>query len=134
MTNNIIAQKEKQMNEHLSSPLCFVLFVFTLCLVPNEHLSSPLVLNIFACPFVLFSLGHCVVCTSSIYGFWLAIWNIQLFLPMSLDYSFFIVPSIFSNAYSLYLNSFIIKTEHICFLTYCFYFFRTLRYTILIKQ
>jgi hypothetical protein len=31
----------------LSSPLCFVLFVFAVCLVPNEHLSSPLCFVLF---------------------------------------------------------------------------------------
>ena len=30
------------------------------------------------CPF---SFGHCVVCPSSIYGFWLPIWYIQTLLP-----------------------------------------------------
>jgi hypothetical protein len=45
---------------------------------PQEHLSSPpvhftrsLVLWCVVCPFVLFSFGLCVLCSSSIYGFWL---------------------------------------------------------------
>jgi len=29
------------------------------------------------CPFVLFSFGHCVVCSSSIYGFWLPLCYLQ---------------------------------------------------------
>jgi hypothetical protein len=31
------------------------------------------------CPFVLF-FGHCVVCSSSIYGFWLPLWYLQTLL------------------------------------------------------
>ena len=30
--------------------------------------------------FCLFSFGHCVVCPSSIYGFWLLLWYLQAFL------------------------------------------------------
>ena len=38
------------------------------------------VLSIVVCPFVLFSFGHCVVCSSSIYGFWLPLWHLQTLL------------------------------------------------------
>ena len=31
-------------------------------------------------PFCTFSFGHCVVCSSSIYGFWLPLWYLQTFL------------------------------------------------------
>jgi hypothetical protein len=33
----------------------------------------------FPCPF---SFGHCVVCPSSIYGFWLPLWHLQSFLVL----------------------------------------------------
>jgi len=32
--------------------------------------------------FVLFSCGHCIVCPSSIYGFWLPLWYLQNFLSI----------------------------------------------------
>ena len=35
--------------------------------------------------FCSFSFGHCVVCSSSIYGFWLSLWYIQTFLWMDVD-------------------------------------------------
>jgi hypothetical protein len=41
---------------------------------------SMYVLLIVVCPFVLFSLGHCVVCSSSIYSFWLPLWYLQTLL------------------------------------------------------
>ena len=31
--------------------------------------------------FCAFSFGHCVVCSSSIYGFWLPLWYLQILLP-----------------------------------------------------
>ena len=33
--------------------------------------------------FYPFSFGHCIVCTSSIYGFWLPLWCFQTFLILS---------------------------------------------------
>ena len=60
-----------------------------------EHLSSPLVVSgvrvirslvLCVCfvdrcfSFCTFSFGHCVVCSSSICGFWLPIWHLQTFL------------------------------------------------------
>jgi hypothetical protein len=63
----------------------------------TEHLSSPLVssgvrvtrsLVLSVCfvdrclSFCTFSFGHCVVCFSTIYGFWLLLWYLQtLFVP-----------------------------------------------------
>jgi hypothetical protein len=32
------------------------------------------------CPFVLFSFDHCVVCSPSIYGFWISLWYLQTLL------------------------------------------------------
>jgi hypothetical protein len=61
-----------------------------------EHLSSPPVFSgvrvtrslvLFVCfvyrclSFCTFSFGHCVVCSSSIYGFWLPLWYLQTLLP-----------------------------------------------------
>ena len=60
-----------------------------------EHLRSPLVFSgvrvtpslfLYACfvdrclSFCTFSFGHCVVCSSSIYGFWLPLWYLQTLL------------------------------------------------------
>ena len=60
-----------------------------------EHLSSPPVFSgvpvtrslvLYVCfvdrylSFCTFSFGHCVVCSSSIYRFWLPLWYLQLFL------------------------------------------------------
>jgi hypothetical protein len=33
-----------------------------------------------ACIFIFFSFGHCIVCPSLIYGFWLPICQLQTFL------------------------------------------------------
>ena len=63
-----------------------------------EHLSSPPVFNgvhvtrsliLFVCfvdrclSLCTFSFGHCVVCPSSIYGFWLPLWYLQTLLVTS---------------------------------------------------
>ena len=44
------------------------LFIF--CEVFRSHCLS----------FVFFSFGHCIICLSSIYGFWLPLWYLQTFL------------------------------------------------------
>jgi hypothetical protein len=56
--------------EHLSSPPVFSEVRFTRSLVLYACF-------VYSCPFVLF---HCVVCSSSIYGFWLPLWYLQTFL------------------------------------------------------
>ena len=63
--------------EHLSSPPVFIgvrvtrSLVLYVCFV--DHCLS----------FCTFSFGHCVVCSSSIYGFWLPLWYLQaLFTEM----------------------------------------------------
>jgi len=43
------------------------------------------VLQIVFCPFVPFLFGHCVVCSSSIYGFWLPLWYLQTLLNLHLN-------------------------------------------------
>jgi hypothetical protein len=60
-----------------------------------EHLSSPPIFSgvcatrslvLYVCfvgrclSFCTFSFGHCVVCSSSIYGFWLPLWYLQTLL------------------------------------------------------
>jgi hypothetical protein len=65
-----------------------------------QHLSSPPVftgvrvtrsLVLYVCfvdrclSFCTFSFGHCVVCSSSIYGFWLPLWYLQTLLKDMLD-------------------------------------------------
>jgi hypothetical protein len=59
---SIVVQELPTLPEHLSSPPVFsgvrvtrYLVLYTLCIV--------------VCPFVLFSFGHCAVCSSSIYRF-----------------------------------------------------------------
>ena len=63
-------------------------------LILPEHLSSPPLFSgvrvtrslVYVCfvdrclSFCAFSFGHCVVCSSSIYGFWLPLWCLQTFL------------------------------------------------------
>jgi hypothetical protein len=56
--------------EHLSSPPVFCEVRFTRSLVLCAWF-------VYICPFVLF---HCVVCSSSIYGFWLPLWYLQALL------------------------------------------------------
>jgi len=41
---------------------------------------SEYVISIRALSFCTFSFGHCVFCSSSIYGFWLPLWYLQTFL------------------------------------------------------
>jgi hypothetical protein len=52
------------------------------CCCKLTHHASPAKLNLFSLmivvrPFVLFSFGHYVVCSSSIYGFWLPLWYFE---------------------------------------------------------
>ena len=70
-----------------------------------EHLSSPPVFSgvrvtrslvLYVCfvdrclSFCTFSFGHCVVCSSSIYGFWLPLWYLQTLLNWSDSMVFFV--------------------------------------------
>ena len=47
--------------------------------------------------FCTFSFGHCVVCFSSIYGFWLPLWYLQTLLVMSATISVYIDARLFST-------------------------------------
>jgi hypothetical protein len=63
--------RRMQLSEHMSSPPVFsvvpVIRSLVLCV-------SFIECCLFFCPF---SFGHCVVCSSSIYGFWLPLWYLQ---------------------------------------------------------
>jgi hypothetical protein len=81
------------------------------------------VLSIVVCPFVLFSFGHCVVCSSSIYGFWLPLWHLWNF-PNSFVLSLIVICLAYSMkgewisvTYLLtnhFKNPSLIFYEHIC--------------------
>ena len=60
--------------EHMSSRRILVGF-----LLFNLYISAYF-LYIILCPFCPLSLGHCTVCPSSIYGYWLPLWYLQVFL------------------------------------------------------
>ena len=44
--------------------------------------AQSLVFCIIFCIFCLFSFGRCIVCSSSIYGFWMSLWPFQTFLVL----------------------------------------------------
>ena len=71
----LVEQELLTLPQHLSSPPIFSGVRVT------RFLSLYVCLSIVVCPFVFFSLGHCVVCSSSIYGFWLPLWYLQTLLP-----------------------------------------------------
>jgi hypothetical protein len=48
--------------------------------IKMSKINIPLNFFFFLCPVVLFSFGHCVVCSSPIYGFWLLLWYLQTLL------------------------------------------------------
>ena len=79
-----------------------------------EHLRSPPVLSgvrvtwslvLYVClvdrclSLFLFSFCHCVVCSSSIYGFWLTLWYLQMF-----SYSDWRIPVIYEDAWKVDTN------------------------------
>ena len=71
---SLVEQELLTLPDHLSSPPVFSEVRVTRCLVlcvcfVDRCLS-----------FCTFSFGHCVVCSSSIYGFWLPLWYLQTLL------------------------------------------------------
>jgi len=70
----LVEQELLTLPEHLSSPPIFsgvrVTRSLVLCVYFVDRCLS-------FCPF---SFGHCVVCSSSIYGFWLPLWYLQTLL------------------------------------------------------
>ena len=49
--------------------------------------------------FCTFSFGHCVVCSSSIYGFWLPLWYLQTLLKIKMLYVKVLVPKLIVARY-----------------------------------
>ena len=70
----LVEQELLTLPEHLSSPPVSdevrVTGFLVLCVCFVDRCSS----------FCTFSFGHCVVCFSSIYGFWLPLWYLQILL------------------------------------------------------
>ena len=70
----LVEQELLTLLEHLSSPPVFIRVLVTRSLV------------LYVCfvdlclYFYTFSFGHCIVCSSSIYGFWLPLWYLQTLL------------------------------------------------------
>jgi hypothetical protein len=71
-------------------PLCCLIFYLRLLIAPlvSSNCSCYSIFS-FICMFcrslfvlLYFSFGHCVVCSSSIYGFWLLLWYLQTFLTI----------------------------------------------------
>ena len=75
----LVEQELLTLPEHLSSPPVFSgvrvtrSLVFYVCFVDR------------CLPFCTFSFRHCVVCSSSIYGFWLPFGIFKLFLPTTIN-------------------------------------------------
>ena len=46
----------------------------------ESYLYSVKFLDLIVCPLFFFSFGHCIICLSSIYGFWLHLWYLQICL------------------------------------------------------
>ena len=73
---SLVEQELSTLPEHLSSPPVF----------SGVHVTRSLVLYVCfvdrCLSFCTFSFGHCVVCSSSIYGFWLPLWYLQTLLTI----------------------------------------------------
>ena len=77
--------------------------------------------------FCTFSFGHCVVCSSSIYGFWLPLWYLQtllvllyfFFWPLCclffFDIRFLITPLVSSNSFSWIAHKVILHIQLLCY-------------------
>ena len=75
----LVEQELLTLPEHLSSPPVFTGVLVTWSLVLYVCLVDCCL------SFCTFSFGHCVVCSSSIYGFWLPLWYLQTLLKDMLD-------------------------------------------------
>jgi hypothetical protein len=79
---SLVEQELLTLQEHLSSPPVFsgvrVTRSLVLCVCFVDRCLS----------FCIFSFGHCAVCSSSIYGFWLPLWYLQTLLLFYLWISF----------------------------------------------
>jgi len=70
----LVEQELLTLPEHLSSPPVFSGVRVTRSLVLYVCFVDPCL------SFCTFSFGHCVVCSSSMYGFWLPLWYLQTLL------------------------------------------------------
>jgi hypothetical protein len=71
---SLVEQKLPTLSEHLRSPLVFSGIRVTRSLVLYVCFGA------LCLSFCTFSFGHCVVCSSSIYGFWLPLWYLLTLL------------------------------------------------------
>ena len=68
-------------------------YVFSTPVFSRVRVTRSLVLCVDSCLcFCISSFGHCVVCFSSIYGFWLPLWYLQTLLAVNYDSNNFEVP------------------------------------------
>jgi hypothetical protein len=75
-TNRIVSDDYSIYSKHLECRIIkYRLNVFSL--EPNFAICC---IEYQVCPFVLFSFDHCVVCSPSIYGFWISFWYLQTLL------------------------------------------------------
>ena len=103
----LLEQELLTLPEHLNSPPVFSSIRVTQSLVLYVYFVDRCLYSFFwplCCLFfcllaivlsVLLSFGHCVVCSSSIYGFWLPLWYLQTFLSYKEDYRVLIFCTIF---------------------------------------
>jgi hypothetical protein len=81
---SLVEQELPTLPDHLSSPPIF----------SGIRVTRSLVLYICfvdrCLSFCTFSFGHCLVCSSSIYGFWLPLWYLQTLRKWYLSYPFWI--------------------------------------------
>ena len=75
----LVEQELLTLPEHLGSPPVFTGVRVTRSLVLYECFVDRCL------SFCTFSFGHCVVCSSSIYEFWLPLWYLQTLLKVMLD-------------------------------------------------
>jgi hypothetical protein len=94
----IVEQKLPTLPEHLSSPpVCSGVLdtqslVYNVCFV--DH----------CLPFCTVSFGHCVVCSSSIHGFWLPLWNFQTLQTRSIIDILWRIQMLMPNLVSIHLH------------------------------
>ena len=73
---------------------------------------------LFSCPF---SFGHCVVCSSSIYGFWIPLWCLQALLPEeSYRWSSDLLYHVFTAIFVVCIDVLILVFTLLC-ISYSFY-------------
>ena len=112
---SLVEQELLTIPEHLSSPPVFSGIFSFICMFCRSLF----------CPFVLFLFAHCVVCSSSIYRFWLLFWYHQTLL-MKQDVLSFKVSSLsivfceHVRAFKTYF-SLVVALSGSCFLSFVFH-------------